>query len=309
MVAGTLPEPAVRITRAVREGRPADALAESERRAPLGDLFARHGSLRVTAAAAEHLGLAAPACLPRPLLGLGVPDRAEVAGVVGWATGPEAPRRQWTGARPVRHPGTARPRWAPSEQIPERTPMTQDTPQKVGVIVGSTRPHRVGGDLAEAVRAAVAERPTAEVELIDLREVDLPFLSDPRPPKQGAYELESTKAWAARVDSFAGFVIVTPEYNASVPGVLKNALDTVWGEWNGKPAVIVSYGSHGGKTAAQHLADVLPRLKMDVVEPMVHIAILEAPRDDDGRLADPAGLVGAHQDELDAAVAALESGL
>ncbi|CAM3999469.1 dihydrodipicolinate synthase family protein [Micrococcus flavus] len=82
VIAGTLPEPAVRITRAVREGRPADALTESERLAPLWDLFARHGSLRVTAAAAEHLGHAAPGCLPRPLLGLGPADRAEVAGVV-----------------------------------------------------------------------------------------------------------------------------------------------------------------------------------------------------------------------------------
>ncbi|MDO4239025.1 dihydrodipicolinate synthase family protein [Micrococcus sp.] len=83
VIAGTLPEPALRITHAVREGRHEDALAESERLAPLWDLFARHGSLRVTAAAAEHLGLAAPGCLPRPLLGLGAADRAEVADVVG----------------------------------------------------------------------------------------------------------------------------------------------------------------------------------------------------------------------------------
>lgn len=191
----------------------------------------------------------------------------------------------------------------------QHTAQDRHTGQKVGVLVGSTRPHRVGGDLAEAVRAAAAERLAVDVELIDLREVDLPFLSDPRPPKQGAHELESTKAWAAQVASYAGFVVVTPEYNGSMPGVLKNALDTVWAEWNDKPTVIVSYGSYGGKTAAQHLADVLPRLKMEVVEPMVHIAILDAPRDDDGRLADAPGLVAAHRAELEEALTALESGL
>lgn len=83
VIGGTLPEPALRITRAAREGRVADALAESERLAPLWRLFAEYGgSLRVIAAIAEQLGLAPRACLPLPILGLDEQQRARVAGVI-----------------------------------------------------------------------------------------------------------------------------------------------------------------------------------------------------------------------------------
>ena len=81
-VAGTLPEPAVRIMRAVTEDRPDDAAAESARLSPLWALFAEHGSVRVIAAVAEHLGLAPMNCLPRPLQGLGVEERRQVARVL-----------------------------------------------------------------------------------------------------------------------------------------------------------------------------------------------------------------------------------
>ena len=81
-VAGTLPEPAARIMRTVREGRSGDAVAESERLAPLWELFAQHGSLRVIAAIAEELGLAPRNCLPLPVQGLGAAQRRRVAGAL-----------------------------------------------------------------------------------------------------------------------------------------------------------------------------------------------------------------------------------
>ncbi|MBF4994512.1 dihydrodipicolinate synthase family protein [Arthrobacter gandavensis] len=81
-VAGTLPEPAVRIMRAVAKGRPDDAAAELARLSPLWELFAEHGSVRVIAAVAEHLGLVPQACLPLPVRGLDAGDRLRVAGVV-----------------------------------------------------------------------------------------------------------------------------------------------------------------------------------------------------------------------------------
>lgn len=83
VIGGTLPEPALRITRAVQEGRGADALAESERLAPLWGLSAEFGgSLRVVAAIAEHLGLAPARCLPLPIQGLNAEQRSRVARVV-----------------------------------------------------------------------------------------------------------------------------------------------------------------------------------------------------------------------------------
>jgi 4-hydroxy-tetrahydrodipicolinate synthase len=83
VIGGTLPEPALTITRAAQAGHAGDAVAESERLAPLWALFAEYGgSLRVTAAIAEHLGLAPRQCLPLPIQGLTEPQRAQVATVV-----------------------------------------------------------------------------------------------------------------------------------------------------------------------------------------------------------------------------------
>ncbi|NQX06013.1 dihydrodipicolinate synthase family protein [Rathayibacter sp. VKM Ac-2856] len=83
VIGGTLPGPALRITRAAQSGDHAAAEAESARLQPLWDLFAEHGgSYRVIAAVAEHLGLAAPGCLPRPIRGLDAAARARVAEVV-----------------------------------------------------------------------------------------------------------------------------------------------------------------------------------------------------------------------------------
>lgn len=82
VVAGALPEPALRIMRAVKEGRQEDAAAESARLSPLWNLFAEHGSLRVIAAAAEHLGLAGQDCLPLPVRGLKAEARRQVARTV-----------------------------------------------------------------------------------------------------------------------------------------------------------------------------------------------------------------------------------
>jgi 4-hydroxy-tetrahydrodipicolinate synthase len=83
VVGGTLPATALPLVRAALGGDAEGAVAESERLRPLWELFASHGSLRVVAAIAEHLGLVAPRCLPRPILGLSATERERVARVVG----------------------------------------------------------------------------------------------------------------------------------------------------------------------------------------------------------------------------------
>lgn len=82
VIGGTLPTPALTITRAALSGDHAAASAESARLEPLWALFAEHGSYRVTAAIAEHLGLVAADCLPRPVHGLKAAARTRVAQVV-----------------------------------------------------------------------------------------------------------------------------------------------------------------------------------------------------------------------------------
>jgi dihydrodipicolinate synthase/N-acetylneuraminate lyase len=79
VIGGTLPVPALTITRAAQAGDRAAATAESQRLRPLWSLFAAHGSLRVTAAIAEDLGLAPVDSLPRPVRGLDADARARVA--------------------------------------------------------------------------------------------------------------------------------------------------------------------------------------------------------------------------------------
>lgn len=83
VIGGTVPDPALAITRAALDGRPEDSAAESERLDPLWRLFAEFGgSLRVTAAIAEHLGLAPARCLPLPIQGLTDAQRVQVTETV-----------------------------------------------------------------------------------------------------------------------------------------------------------------------------------------------------------------------------------
>ena len=89
----------------------------------------------------------------------------------------------------------------------------------------------------------------------------------------GQYQHEHTKAWAERIAAFDGFVIVTPEYNHSTSGVLKNALDYLFAEWNNKAVGFVSYGAVGGARAVEHLRLVVGELKMADVRTSVSLSL------------------------------------
>src|SRR5690554_44070 len=105
---------------------------------------------------------------------------------------------------------------------------------KIGVILGSTRPGRNGAAVARWFHGLATQRKDAEFELIDLADYNLPLLDEPVPPSMGQYSQDHTKRWAETVARFDGFVFVTPEYNHSTCGALKNALDFVYAEWNNK---------------------------------------------------------------------------
>lgn len=141
---------------------------------------------------------------------------------------------------------------------------------KVGVIVGSTRPKRAGPQIStfvsqiieqhEAAQAA-ENRPRVSLTLIDIAALNLPFLDEPMMAKQitnpADYTHAHTRAWAATVSALDAFVFVTPQYNWGIPAALKNAIDFLFHEWVGKPAMVVSYGGHGGDKSAAALALVL----------------------------------------------------
>lgn len=133
---------------------------------------------------------------------------------------------------------------------------------KIAVILGSTRPGRNGEAVANWVMKEAAGRTGATYELVDLRDYPLPHLDEAIPPSMGQYTNEHTKTWAAKIGSYDGFVFVTPEYNHSTSGVLKNAIDYLYAEWNNKAAAFVSYGSLGGARAIEHLRGISSELQI-----------------------------------------------
>ena len=145
---------------------------------------------------------------------------------------------------------------------------------RIGIILGSTRPGRNGEQVAKWVYDIASRRKDAEFELVDLADYPLPHLDEPLPPSLGQYQNDHTKEWAAKVASFDGYVMVTPEYNHGTSGVLKNALDYVYGEWNNKAVGFVSYGAAGGARAAEHLRLVAGELQMADVRQQVVLSLM-----------------------------------
>ena len=140
---------------------------------------------------------------------------------------------------------------------------------RIGIILGSTRPNRNGEQVARWVYDIAQPRTDAQFELVDLRDYPLPHLDEALPPSLGQYQNEHTKQWAAKIASFDGFVFVTPEYNHGTSGVLKNAIDYLYAEWNNKAVGFVSYGAVGGARAAEHLRLVVGELQMADVRQQV----------------------------------------
>jgi NAD(P)H-dependent FMN reductase len=146
---------------------------------------------------------------------------------------------------------------------------------RIAIVIGSTRPGRKGEAVARWVHALAATRTDAQYELVDIADFHLPLLDEPVPPSQGKYSKPHTLAWAAKVATFDGFVFVTPEYNHSTSGALKNALDFLYAEWNDKAAGFVGYGSAGGARAIEHLRQIVAELRMASVRSQVLLALRE----------------------------------
>ena len=133
------------------------------------------------------------------------------------------------------------------------------------VIAGSLRPRRIAHHIAEWV-ADVGRAETGQAfEVVDLKDWPLPMDDEPHVPASGGYEFEHTRAWSRKVGGAGAFVFVTPQYNWGYPAPLKNALDHLYREWTGKPAMIVTYGGRGGDKCAEQLLQVCEGLHMKVI--------------------------------------------
>ncbi len=151
------------------------------------------------------------------------------------------------------------------------------------VIVSSTRPARVGRKVADWVVERIEDHGGFEVVLVDLAELALPFLDEPKHPRFGDYSQQHTKDWGAKVDAADAFVFVMAEYNHSYTAPLKNALDFLNREWAYKAVGFVSYGGvAGGTRAVQAIKPVCIGLRMIPVFDAVPIAWIAQQLDEQG---------------------------
>jgi NAD(P)H-dependent FMN reductase len=151
-----------------------------------------------------------------------------------------------------------------TKQQPQQEETTM-TKLNIGIILGSTREGRVSPQVGAWVKELADKRGDANYTVIDIADYKLPLLGEPGSDASGA------AAWSQAVAQQDGFVFIVQEYNHSITGALKNALDFLREEWNNKAAGIVSYGSVGGARATEHLRGILGELS--VADVRVHPAL------------------------------------
>lgn len=141
----------------------------------------------------------------------------------------------------------------------------------IKIILGSNRPSRFGEQPAQWLLEQGKSIEGATFELVDLAELNLPFLDEPSPALFGSYQNEHSKAWSKIVADADGFVFVAAEYNHGYTPVLKNAIDYLYHEWSHKPVAFLSYGSAaGGARAVDQLRAVVGHLSMyDITEHVI----------------------------------------
>jgi NAD(P)H-dependent FMN reductase len=139
------------------------------------------------------------------------------------------------------------------------------TELKIAIVAGSTRPGRHARAVAEWVLGQTAGRPGVRYDIVDLADHPLPLYDEAMPPSYGQYQNEHTKAWAATITPYDGFIFVSPEYNHSTSAALKNALDYIYAEWQNKAAAFAAYGSLSGARAVEHLRLICAELQMATV--------------------------------------------
>lgn len=158
---------------------------------------------------------------------------------------------------------------------------------KLGIIVGSTRQNRKTLRQAKWVANVAKQIDNVEVDLIDLVDFQMPFFDEPIPPRfNNDRKLDNTTTkWLEALEKQDAYIFVTAEYNHSIPGVLKNALDYETTEIQRKPFAVVSHGSSGGTRAAMHLKEILSECKAAPIPNAIAMSGLSVLIDEDGKLS------------------------
>ena len=145
------------------------------------------------------------------------------------------------------------------------------TKPKIALIIGSTRKTRFADKPAQWMLKQAQARDDMTVELVDLRDFNLPLFDEPASNMWMPSSDPQAIAWQQKLAGYDGFIFVVAEYNHSVTGALKNAMDQAFKEWNHKPMTAIAYGSMGGARALEHLRLIAVELHMVSTRSAVHI--------------------------------------
>jgi NAD(P)H-dependent FMN reductase len=143
----------------------------------------------------------------------------------------------------------------------------------VAIIIGSTRQGRKAPSVARWVHACASARDDAIFEVVDIAEYDLLHLDEAIPAMMDQHSLPDTSKWSRKIAGFDAYIFVTPEYNHSTSGALKNAIDHLFAEWNDKAAGFVGYRAQGGTRAVEHLRVIGGELKLADVRTQVALSL------------------------------------
>ncbi|MCU0667069.1 MAG: NAD(P)H-dependent oxidoreductase [Patescibacteria group bacterium] len=154
----------------------------------------------------------------------------------------------------------------------------------IQVIVGSTRPGRVGRTVADWFLANAKVPAGSTAELVDLKDINLPLLDEPISAMNDKYSKDHTKEWSKTVSKADGFVWVTPEYNHGTSAALKNAIDYLYKEWTYKPVAFVGYGGMGGTRAIESLVVTASELSMFPLKSRYHVLDVWSAINEDGSI-------------------------
>lgn len=187
-----------------------------------------------------------------------------------------------------------------------------ESPKKIAVIIGSTRPNRIGDKVAALVKSVLEEStektlPTPPVlSIVDIKDFNLPLFDEgilpAMVPAYGEFAHEHSKVWNAEIAKYDAYVFVTAEWNQNIPGSAKNAIDYLYHSWLGKPIMIVSYGIFGGSTAGDILRKMFAVMHLQVVDTKIALTFPDA---DAANHNSSPGLTGALSGQLIEPVAAL----
>ncbi len=145
------------------------------------------------------------------------------------------------------------------------------TKPRIGIIVGSTRATRFADKPTEWIAKIAAEYSDIAFEVVDLRDYPMPFFEEAASPAWAPSQNEVAQRWQRKIDELDGYIVITAEYNRGPTGVLKNAIDYAYNEWNKKPAAFVGYGGVGGARAVEQLRLIAIEMQMSPIRAGVHI--------------------------------------